>query len=82
MRSTPETSLGPNVNIDPADIEDSFVRTMSEWQADSEVVRFDGTDIMPGAVGSGYDLDRDHGLGHRWQHRDFVNNVENSWPAG
>jgi len=74
--------LGPNVNINPDDIEDPFIKTMSEWQADSEIVRFDGTDIMPGAVGSGSIWTEITAWVIGGSTDDFVNNVENSWPAG
>ena len=72
--------LGANVNINLDDIEDPYIKFLSELSANSEVVRFDGADIMPGAVGAGtfWTEVTDWVIGGSTQ--DFVDNVEASWP--
>ena len=75
------SDLGANVNIDPADIEDPFIQILAGLQADSEIVRFDGTDIMPGAVGSGSIWTEITAWVIGGSTDDFVNNVEASWTA-
>ena len=47
------TELGPNLNIDLDAIEDPFLKAVAELNASAEVFRFDGSDLMPGAVGAG-----------------------------
>lgn len=75
------SDLGPNLNINPDDIEDDFIKTMTEWQADSEVVRFDGADFMPGAVGAGSFWTEATAWVIGGSTDNFVNNVESSWPS-
>jgi alpha-glucoside transport system substrate-binding protein len=75
------SDLGANVNIDLSAIDDTFIQTMTEWQNASEIVRFDGTDIMPGAVGSGSIWTEITAWVIGGDTQTFVDNVENSWPA-
>ena len=73
--------LSPRKDIDTAQIEDPFTKAISELQLGADVFRFDASDLMPGAVGSG----------SLWQEvtawviggdtQTFVDNVEASWPA-
>jgi alpha-glucoside transport system substrate-binding protein len=45
--------LGTNAKIDPAVYPDDVTRAMAEALAQAEIFRFDGSDSMPAAVGSG-----------------------------
>jgi alpha-glucoside transport system substrate-binding protein len=45
--------LGPNLAINLESIEDPFLKSVFELQQTGEVFRFDGSDLMPGAVGAG-----------------------------
>ena len=45
--------LGTNSKIDPAVYPDDLTRAMAEALAQAEIFRFDGSDSMPAAVGSG-----------------------------
>jgi alpha-glucoside transport system substrate-binding protein len=73
--------LAPNKNIDVTLITDDFVRGISELQLGADVFRFDGSDLMPGAVGAGtfWTEVTDWVIGGDTQ--TFVDNVEASWPS-
>jgi alpha-glucoside transport system substrate-binding protein len=45
--------LSPHLSIDVEAIEDPLVKGLSELQLGADVFRFDASDLMPGAVGSG-----------------------------
>lgn len=72
--------LSPNKNIDFATITDPFTKQLSELQAGADVFRFDGSDQMPGAVGSGTFWTEITKWIVGGSTEDFVNNVEASWP--
>ena len=72
--------LSPNKNIDFATITDPFTKQLSELQAGADVFRFDGSDQMPGAVGSGTFWTEITKWIVGGSTDDFVNNVEASWP--
>jgi alpha-glucoside transport system substrate-binding protein len=72
--------LSPNKNLDVATITDPLVAQLSELQAASDVFRFDGSDMMPGAVGSGTFWTEVTAWVVGGSTDDFVNNVEASWP--
>ena len=54
---------------------------LAELQTGSDVFRFDGSDMMPGAVGSGTFWTEVTAWVVGGSTDDFVNNVEASWPA-
>jgi alpha-glucoside transport system substrate-binding protein len=73
--------LSPNKNIDTAAIADPFVKTLAELQKSADVFRFDGSDLMPGAVGAGTFWTEVTAWVIGGSTEDFVNNVEKSWPT-
>ena len=64
----------------PEAITDPFVQQLSELQASADVFRFDGSDQMPGAVGSGTFWTEITAWVVGGSTDDFLNNVEKSWP--
>jgi alpha-glucoside transport system substrate-binding protein len=72
--------LSPNKNLDVATITDPLVAQLSALQAASDVFRFDGSDQMPGAVGSGTFWTEVTAWVVGGSTTDFLNNVEASWP--
>jgi alpha-glucoside transport system substrate-binding protein len=75
------SELSPNKNVDLADIADPLVKQLSELQASADVFRFDASDQMPGAVGSGTFWTEVTAWVIGGSTQDFVDNVEQSWPA-
>jgi alpha-glucoside transport system substrate-binding protein len=73
--------LVPHLGLDPAAIEDPFTRTLSELQLGADVFRFDASDLMPGAVGSGTLWTEATAWIVGGDTEEFLSNVENSWPA-
>ena len=74
--------LGPNLNLDVTQIEDPFLQAVFELQNTGEVFRFDGSDLMPGAVGAGTFWTEITAWVIGGDTQTFVDNVEASWPAG
>lgn len=72
--------LSPNKNLDTSTIADPFVKTLAELQKSADVFRFDGSDLMPGAVGAGTFWTEVTAWVIGGSTEDFVNNVEKSWP--
>jgi alpha-glucoside transport system substrate-binding protein len=75
------SELSPNINVDLASIEDPLVKQLSELQSSADVFRFDGSDLMPGAVGSGTFWTEVTAWIIGGSTEDFVDNVEASWPS-
>ena len=73
--------LSPNLSLDLEAIEDPFVRAVIELQNSADVFRFDGSDLMPGAVGSGTFWTEITAWVIGGDTQTFVDNVEDSWPA-
>ncbi len=73
--------LGPNLNIDLNSIEDPFLKAVAELNASAEVFRFDGSDLMPGAVGAGTFWTEVTAWVIGGDTQTFVDNVEASWAA-
>jgi alpha-glucoside transport system substrate-binding protein len=73
--------LHPNKNIDVTLIEDDFVRGIAELQLGADVFRFDGSDLMPGAVGAGTIWTEITNWVIGGDTQTFVDNVEASWPS-
>ncbi len=73
--------LAPSLGIDPASYADPFNQKLAELQLGAEVFRFDASDLMPGAVGAGTFWTEATAWVVGGSTEDFVNNVEESWPA-
>ncbi len=74
--------LSPNKNIDVNAITDPFTKQIASLQLGAEVFRFDGSDLMPGAVGAGTLWTEVTKWVVGGSTDDFLNNVEASWPKG
>lgn len=72
--------LSPHLALDVSAIEDPVVRQLSELQLSADVFRFDGSDLMPGAVGAGTFWTEATAWIVGGSTQDFVDNVEASWP--
>jgi alpha-glucoside transport system substrate-binding protein len=72
--------LSPNLSLDLDAVEDPFVRAVIELQNSADVFRFDGSDLMPGAVGSGTLWTEITAWVIGGDTQTFVDNVEESWP--
>jgi alpha-glucoside transport system substrate-binding protein len=73
--------LGPNKFIDLASIEDPFLKSVFELQQTGEVFRFDGSDLMPGAVGAGTFWTEITAWVTGGDTDTMLDNIEASWPA-
>ena len=73
--------LVPHLDIDTGAYTDPFLAKLAELQLGADVFRFDGSDLMPGAVGAGtfWTEVTDWVIGGSTEN--FVNNVEASWPG-
>ncbi len=72
--------LSPLKNIDTTKITDPFVKQLSDLQKSADVFRFDGSDLMPGAVGAGTFWTEVTAWVIGGSTDTFLNNVEKSWP--
>ena len=73
--------LSPRNDIDPSLITDPLLASFAELLASSEVFRFDGADMMPGAVGSGTFWTEATAWIVGGSTEDMLDNIEASWPA-
>jgi alpha-glucoside transport system substrate-binding protein len=73
--------LGPNKFIDLDSIEDPFLKSVFELQQTGEVFRFDGSDLMPGAVGAGTFWTEITAWVIGGDTDTMLDNIEASWPA-
>ena len=73
--------LVPHKGLDTSTITDPFIKKLAELQLGAEVFRFDGSDMMPGAVGAGTFWTEATAWIVGGSTDDFLNNVEASWPA-
>ena len=74
--------LSPNKEHDTSKYADDLDRTLADMLVEAEVARFDGSDNMPSAVGSGtwWKEGTNWVLGTNTQ-KQFLDNVESSWPS-
>jgi alpha-glucoside transport system substrate-binding protein len=72
--------LSPNKALDTAIIADPFTKKLSELQKGADVFRFDASDLMPGSVGAGTFWTEVTKWVIGGSTKDFVDNVEASWP--
>ncbi len=74
------TELFPRKDFDTSKISDPVGRGFADLLKGADVFRFDGSDLMPGAVGAGSFWTE----ATKWitggSDDDFLNNVEKSWP--
>ena len=74
--------LSPRTDIDTAAIEDEFTRAIAELQLGADVFRFDGSDQMPGAVGSGtFWTEITAWVIGSEDTKTMLDNIEASWPS-
>jgi alpha-glucoside transport system substrate-binding protein len=73
--------LSPRNDIDASLITDPLLASFAELLASSDVFRFDGADMMPGAVGSGTFWTEATAWIVGGSTEDMLDNIEASWPA-
>ena len=81
MGNAEPAELSPRNDIDPSLITDPLLASFAELLASSEVFRFDGADMMPGAVGSGTFWTEATAWIVGGSTEDMLNNIEASWPS-
>lgn len=73
--------LSPLKSVDVNSITDPFTKKLSELQLGAEVFRFDGSDMMPGAVGAGtFWVEVTKWVTGESDTDGFLKAVEDSWP--
>jgi alpha-glucoside transport system substrate-binding protein len=73
--------LSPRNDIDASLITDPLLASFADLLASSDVFRFDGADMMPGAVGSGTFWTEATAWIVGGSTEDMLDNIEASWPA-
>lgn len=73
--------LVPHLDLDPTSNPDAFTQKLADLQLGAEVFRFDGSDLMPGAVGAGTFWTEVTAWVIGGDTQTFVDNVEASWPS-
>ena len=73
--------LVPHKGLDTSKISDPFIKQLADLQLGAEVFRFDGSDMMPGAVGAGTFWTEVTAWIVGGDTDTFLDNVEASWPA-
>ena len=82
MANAPEPAeLSPRNDIDPSLITDPLLASFAELLASSDVFRFDGADMMPGAVGAGTFWTEATAWIVGGGTEEMLDNIEASWPA-
>jgi len=74
--------LSSRTDIDPSVIEDPFTKSLAELLGSADVFRFDGSDLMPGAVGAGtFWTEVTAWIVGSEDTETMLTNIEDSWPA-
>jgi len=73
--------LSPRKDFDPSKVNDPLLASFAELLASSDAFRFDGSDMMPSAVGSGTFWTEATAWIVGGSTDDMLNNIEASWPA-
>ncbi len=74
--------LSPHTTFDAAQYPDDITREIADLAANADVFRFDGSDVMPGAVGAGSFWTGMTGWISGQQDLDAaLEQIENSWPS-
>jgi alpha-glucoside transport system substrate-binding protein len=81
MANASPPELSPRNDIDVSQITDPLNASFAELLASSDVFRFDGADMMPGAVGSGTFWTEATAWIVGGSTEDMLDNIEASWPA-
>ena len=81
MANASPPELSPRNDIDVSQITDPLNASFAELLASSEVFRFDGADMMPGAVGSGTFWTEATAWIVGGGTEEMLDNIEASWPA-
>ncbi len=72
--------LSPRKDFDPSKVNDPLLASFAELLASSDAFRFDGSDMMPSAVGSGTFWTEATAWIVGGSTDDMLNNIEASWP--
>jgi alpha-glucoside transport system substrate-binding protein len=72
--------LSPHKTFDPANYPDDITRAVAKFAADADVFRFDGSDVMPKAVGSGTFWTEMVKWENGQTSQQTADNIEASWP--
>jgi alpha-glucoside transport system substrate-binding protein len=81
MANASPPELSPRNDIDVSKITDPLNASFAELLASSEIFRFDGADMMPGAVGSGTFWTEATAWIVGGDTKTMLDNIEASWPA-
>ena len=81
MANASPPELSPRNDIDVSQITDPLNASFAELLASSDVFRFDGADMMPGAVGSGTFWTEATAWIVGGSTEEMLDNIEASWPA-
>jgi alpha-glucoside transport system substrate-binding protein len=81
MSNASPPELSPRKDIDVSQITDKLNASFAELLASSDVFRFDGADMMPGAVGSGTFWTEATAWIVGGDTKTMLDNIEASWPA-
>jgi alpha-glucoside transport system substrate-binding protein len=74
--------LTPNTKADISLITDPLEKQFAEFLSTSDVFRFDGSDLMPGAVGSGtFWTDMVEWVTGGKSTEEALKDIDQSWPA-
>lgn len=74
--------LSPNVNFDESQYPDEVTRQVYRVAADADVLRFDASDLMPGAVGAGtFWSGIVDWVSGRQDLEQVLSNIQSSWPT-
>ena len=72
--------ISPRKDIDPALYPDDLTRAQAEILSNADVIRFDGSDMMPGAVGTGTFWSGMVDYVGGTDAETVLDNIESSWP--
>ena len=73
--------MSPRNDVDPTLITDPLLASFADLLASAEIFRFDGADLMPGAVGSGTFWTEATAWIVGGSTEDMLDNIEASWPT-
>lgn len=79
-RAASSGTFSPRTDYDTGKLQDPFDRVFADLGKSAEVFRFDASDLMPGAVGTGSFWKEATAWIIGGSTDDFVNNIEKSWP--
>ena len=80
-RAKSSGTFSPRKDYDTKQLQDPFDQVFADIGKSADVFRFDGSDQMPGAVGSGSFWKESTAWIVGESTDDMLNNIEKSWPA-